>query len=110
MLQWIAKPSCGSELVFLDLYPESLQPNEAEARNFLCCLTPAEGGVLKSGGAVRSVSAVWSVSAVLAEGWDVSRQPHPEIRPLADKIIVASIEHKDCLQSGTLATFYRSYC
>lgn len=62
MLQRVAKPSCGSELVFLDLYPKSLQPNEAQGKGSFCCLTPAEGDVLKSGGACQCVScAGWSL-------------------------------------------------
>ena len=74
VLQWIAKaPSCGSELVFLDLYPESpaaKQSRERERRASLCRLTPAEGGVLKSGGGCECVSvcgscAGWSLGCFL---------------------------------------------
>lgn len=74
VLQWIAKaPSCGSELVFLDLYPESPAANQSrkrERRASLCRLTPAEGGVLKSGGGCECVSvcgscAGWSLGCFL---------------------------------------------
>lgn len=80
MLQWLAKPSCGSELVFLDLYPESPQPNKAENGFF-----PLHSLLLHNTSRGRCTQVERRMSAVLADFF-FFHQPHPEIKRLTDKI------------------------
>lgn len=77
----VEKPSCGSELVFLDLYPESLQPNQVKRRIFFAAKHQQRG-------MCSSQEEQVNVSAVPVEASQASLQPHPDIRPRSHKATV----------------------
>lgn len=74
VLQWIEKPSCGSELVFLDLYPQSPAAKQKQRQESFFSLLPdtSRGGCAQVGRSMRA-----SVSCAVSEARDVSLAATP---------------------------------